>query len=76
MEDGTVLDHSHPCPLFITKSLEKNTGIKAPENAERFSLQDIELYYVSGGMMPPESKRMLPEGTPDALVQARAKQKS
>lgn len=67
--DGTQLDNSQPAPEFIIAGLEKRTGIKRPEHAERCALQDLNMYFVSGGMALPKP---LPPEKADAAARSAA----
>lgn len=59
--DGTILDNKERAPLFIIEELERRTGLTRPAEAERYSLEDIELFFTSGGMMEAPASRLLPE---------------
>ena len=51
--DGTVLDNAAPAPPELIVQLERQTGIKAPPEAARWSLTEVNLFFASSGTIRP-----------------------
>ena len=59
-DDGTELRNDGPAPEFIITTLEERTGLKRPPNAAACRLDDLNLYFTSGGAIMPARVSHLP----------------
>ena len=53
--DGTVLDNDKPAPPEFIAWHEAKTSLKAPPEAATWKLADVNLYFLSGGLMAPKA---------------------
>ncbi|KAL1495364.1 hypothetical protein AB1Y20_016733 [Prymnesium parvum] len=60
LQDGTTLQNTERAPRFVIEGLEARTGISRPPEAERYTLEALELYFTSGGVLLADAKSLLP----------------
>ena len=52
--DGTVLDNDAPPPPEFIAWHETKTSLRAPPEAKTWKLTDVNLFFMSGGVMTPK----------------------
>lgn len=53
-QDGTVLNNDEPAPPEFIEWHEKKTKIRAPPEAATWKLSEVNLFFLSGGVMLPK----------------------